>query len=98
MKDLITYEQKLTHDKIDLIKEITDKHRIAIKENKPCDTVIVAHGHILRCLTLRWLDRPLNEPFNLILEAGGTGVLSYSHHNVDERALCLGGAFMVHDD
>lgn len=78
-----------------LIDEIMTEHRLAIKENRICDTMVVAHGHILRCFTLRWLKRKLSEPLPLILEAGGTGVLSYEHHNCDEPALNLGGAFMV---
>ncbi|AMD19107.1 HBR206Cp [Eremothecium sinecaudum] len=31
---------------------------------------------------------------NFLLDAGGIGVLSYSHHNIDEPALALAGAFV----
>ena len=31
---------------------------------------------------------------SLILEAGGVGTMSYEHHNMDEPAILLGGAFM----
>lgn len=78
-----------------MISEIQEAHRAAIKAKSRCDTVIVAHGHILRCFTLRWLKREISEPLALILEAGGTGVLSYEHNNCDEPALSLGGAFMA---
>ena len=39
--------------------------------------------------------RYLNANPNFILEAGGVGVLSYSHGNVDEPALCLSGGFSI---
>lgn len=65
---------------------------------KSCDTIIVAHGHILRCFTLRWLGRDVADPIPLLLEAGGTGVLSYEHNNCDEPALSLGGAFVVSNE
>lgn len=32
---------------------------------------------------------------NFLLDAGGIGVLSYSHHNIDEPALALAGAFVA---
>lgn len=41
--------------------------------------------------TYRYLD---TNP-NFILDAGGVGVLSYAHHNVEEPSLCLAGAFVV---
>ncbi|SCW03241.1 LAFE_0G06106g1_1 [Lachancea fermentati] len=31
---------------------------------------------------------------NFLLDAGGIGVLSYAHHNIDEPALALAGAFV----
>lgn len=36
----------------------------------------------------------LNDNPNFLLDAGGIGVLSYSHHNIDEPALALAGAFV----
>ncbi|CAM9017018.1 unnamed protein product [Wickerhamomyces anomalus] len=39
--------------------------------------------------------RYLNSNPNFILDAGGVGVLSYAHHNVEEPALSLAGAFVV---
>lgn len=39
------------------------------------------------------LDNP-----NFLLDAGGVGVLSYAHHNIDEPALDLAGAFVIPPD
>uniref|UniRef100_A0A060T7Q2 ARAD1B21604p n=1 Tax=Blastobotrys adeninivorans TaxID=409370 RepID=A0A060T7Q2_BLAAD len=78
-----------------LIDRIVEIHRKAVEENRASDVVVIGHGHILRCLTLRWVNRPIDVNPSLILEAGGVGVLSYEHHNCDERAICLGGAFVV---
>ncbi|AQZ11694.1 SHB17 (YKR043C) [Zygosaccharomyces parabailii] len=41
--------------------------------------------------TFKYLDK---NP-NLLLDAGGVGVLSYSHNNVDEPAMALAGPFTV---
>lgn len=60
----------------------------------PGDVVVVAHGHILRCLAARWVGRSVTENPHFILEAGGVGVLSYEHGRVEEPALVLGGAFV----
>ncbi|PGH07463.1 phosphoglycerate mutase [Blastomyces parvus] len=60
------------------------------------DVLIVAHGHILRAFAMRWIGKPLTETA-FILEAGGVGTLSYEHHNIDEPAIILGGAFVVGD-
>lgn len=57
--------------------------------------LIVAHGHILRALAARWVGKRLEENPSLILEAGGVGTLSYEHHNIEEPAILLGGAFVV---
>ncbi|KAL8626136.1 hypothetical protein Q9189_008181 [Teloschistes chrysophthalmus] len=61
----------------------------------PSDVLLVAHGHILRAFAMRWIKRELTEGVSLLLEAGGVGTLSYEHHNIDEPAILLGGAFMV---
>ncbi|KAL8723606.1 MAG: hypothetical protein Q9225_000148 [Loekoesia sp. 1 TL-2023] len=63
--------------------------------NIPSDVLLVAHGHILRAFAMRWIKRELTEGVSLLLEAGGVGTLSYEHHNIDEPAILLGGAFMV---
>ncbi|KAF1834567.1 phosphoglycerate mutase family protein [Decorospora gaudefroyi] len=65
------------------------------KDGQPNDVLIVAHGHILRSLAARWVGKRLEENPSLILEAGGVGTLSYEHHNIEEPAILLGGAFVV---
>lgn len=80
-----------------LIQDIITIQQQAIAEGRPGDVVLVAHGHILRALSMRWLKLPLdNDPeIKLLLEAGGSGVLSYEHSSWNERAINLGGAFTV---
>ena len=41
------------------------------------------------------MGRGIAENPGLILEAGGVGTLSYEHHNIEEPAILLGGAFVV---
>lgn len=78
-----------------LIKKIRDIHRKALEDNEHSDILVVGHGHILRCLAARWVGTPINRNPNFMLDAGGVGVLSYQHHNIDEPALFLAGAFTV---
>ncbi|XXH05780.1 hypothetical protein Hte_012218 [Hypoxylon texense] len=83
-----------------LIKEIRDKWHAPVigkpKEGRPPgDVLIVAHGHILRAFALRWTGRSLQDGPAFLLEAGGVGTLSYEHHNIEEPAILLGGAFVV---
>jgi sedoheptulose-bisphosphatase len=68
------------------------KPKGSVKE--PFDVLIVAHGHILRAFAGRWVDKDIAHNPSLILEAGGVGTLSYEHHNLNEPAILLGGAFM----
>jgi sedoheptulose-bisphosphatase len=61
-----------------LIAEIRGKYHskclgVTTSENNG-DVLIVAHGHILRAFTMRWIGKPLTETA-LILEAGGVGTL-----------------------
>ncbi|ROT41647.1 phosphoglycerate mutase family protein [Sodiomyces alkalinus F11] len=62
------------------------------------DVLIVAHGHILRALALRWTGQELHAGPAFLLEAGGVGILSYEHNSIDEPAILLGGAFVVDVD
>jgi len=83
-----------------LIKDIRGKyHSKAIGKHPqfapPGDVLIVAHGHILRSLAGRWINKNIADNPSLILEAGGVGTLSYEHHHLEEPAILLGGAFMV---
>ncbi|KAI9656651.1 MAG: hypothetical protein M1831_004561 [Alyxoria varia] len=61
----------------------------------PSDVLIVAHGHILRAFAARWVGKSIADNPSLLLEAGGVGTLSYEHHNLEEPAILLGGAFVV---
>lgn len=81
----------------DLIDEIIKIQQRAVAEGRSGDVLVVAHGHILRTFSMRWLSIPLdNDPqIRLILDAGGSGVLSYEHSNWNEKAINLGGAFTV---
>lgn len=57
------------------------------------DVLVVAHGHILRAFTKRWLEWEMKFPFTMMMEPGAIGVLSYAHHNIEEPALLIGMAF-----
>lgn len=61
---------------------------------EPFDVLVVAHGHFLRAFAGRWIGKNIADNPSLILEAGGVGTLSYEHHNLNEPAILLGGAFM----
>ncbi|KAI1472317.1 phosphoglycerate mutase-like protein [Daldinia caldariorum] len=84
-----------------LIKEIREKWHAPVigksksEEQPPGDVLIVAHGHILRAFAMRWVGKSLQDGPALLLEAGGVGILSYEHHNINEPAILLGGAFVV---
>ena len=41
------------------------------------DVLVVAHGHILRALAMRWAGKSLHEGPVFLLEAGGVGTLRY---------------------
>ncbi|GAB1312286.1 Sedoheptulose 1,7-bisphosphatase [Madurella fahalii] len=83
-----------------LIKDIRDKWQAPVL-SKPKgeagngDVLIVAHGHILRAFAQRWAGKSLVDGPTFLLEAGGVGTLSYEHHNINEPAILLGGAFIV---
>ncbi|KAG8169780.1 hypothetical protein KVR01_000525 [Diaporthe batatas] len=57
------------------------------------DVLVVAHGHILRAFVKRWLQYDMAFPFNMMMEPGAIGTLSYAHHNLDEPAILVGMAF-----
>jgi broad specificity phosphatase PhoE len=65
-------------DRIDnLIAEIREIHRGNMHGEKHCDVVLVAHGHLLRAFTKRWLGYPMEFPLSLMLDPGAVGVLRY---------------------
>lgn len=41
----------------------------------PSDVLLVAHGHLLRAFTKRWLGYPMDFPLSLMLDPGAVGVL-----------------------
>mgnify|MGYP004711678667 FL=1 len=78
-----------------LIAKIHQISKKAIEDDVASDIVVVAHGHILRCFAARWVKRDISRNPDFLLDAGGVGVLSYGHRNVNEPALALAGAFTV---
>lgn len=85
-------------DRLDqIIEDIRQRwHRPAFEDSSlNGDVLVVAHGHILRAFAMRWARKGLDEGLTFLLEAGGVGTLSYEHHNIDEPAILLGGAFVV---
>lgn len=72
------------------IKEIQGPY---MHGEKAVDIVIIAHGHISRAFTKRWIGYELSARLPMMLEPGAVGVLSYEHHKVDEPALLLGVHF-----
>jgi len=57
---------------------------------KGVDVVIIAHGHILKALTKRWIGFEMGVRLPMMMESGAVGLLSYEHRKVDEPALLLG--------
>ncbi|KAF7533067.1 hypothetical protein G7054_g7421 [Neopestalotiopsis clavispora] len=83
-----------------LIKDIRERWQAPVigkpkGEAHHGDVLVVAHGHILRAFAMRWVGKTLPDGPTFLLEAGGVGTLSYEHHNIDEPAILLGGAFIV---
>ena len=60
-----------------LIKDIKEMHKKAMEDGTPGDVLCVAHAHILRSFTARWLDVPVFAGRHFLLDAGGAGVLWY---------------------
>ncbi|KAJ5099071.1 hypothetical protein N7532_006072 [Penicillium argentinense] len=87
--------QQVTERIDDLIAEIRSFQKDSMHGEKPADVVLVAHGHLLRAFTKRWLGYPMEFPLSLMLDPGAVGVLSYQHHNVEEPALMVGYGFPV---
>lgn len=82
-----------------LIEKIRRIHRNAEEEDRCGDVVLIAHAHILRAFTARWLGLPVEAGRSFLLDAGGVGVLwyspplksyvdvSYEHHSFEEPAV-----------
>jgi len=52
------------------------------------DSLVFAHGHLLRALTARWLGISLEVTHSLMLKAGAISVLGYEHTR-EEPAIAL---------
>lgn len=77
---LIRSPEDITERLDKLIEEIRERyHSPVIGQPKESvgsgDVLIVAHGHILRALAMRWIGKSLSEGPTFILEAGGVGTL-----------------------
>lgn len=60
-----------------LIKDIREIHKKAFESDNLGDVVLVAHAHILRSFTARWLGLSVSAGRHFLLNAGGVGVLWY---------------------
>lgn len=63
-----------------VINDIRQKYHAPVigqpQDHPVCgDVLIVAHGHILRALAMRWVGKELQDGPAFILEAGGVGTL-----------------------
>lgn len=67
--------QQVTDRIDDLIREIRAAHKDNMHGENPSDIVLVAHGHLLRAFTKRWLGYPMEFPLSLMLDPGAVGVL-----------------------
>lgn len=78
-------------DRLDrIIAKIREIQGPYMHGEKAVDVVLIAHGHILRAFTKRWIGFELSQRLPMMLEPGAIGVLSYEHHKVDEPAFLLG--------
>ncbi|KAF2090162.1 phosphoglycerate mutase-like protein [Saccharata proteae CBS 121410] len=75
-----------------LIEGIRELQRPCMHGEGRADVVLVAHGHLLRAFTKRWLGYPLETPVSMMFEPGAVAILSYQHHSIDEPAFMLGMA------
>ncbi|EFR02795.1 phosphoglycerate mutase [Nannizzia gypsea CBS 118893] len=73
-----------------LIEEIRGIQGPNINGEKACNIILFAHGHLLRAFVKRWLNIPIGFPLRMMLEAGGIGVLSYDHHDINQPAILVG--------
>ncbi|KAK1148800.1 hypothetical protein N8T08_008685 [Aspergillus melleus] len=80
-----------------LIDEIRAMQKDNMHGENPSDVLLVAHGHLLRAFTKRWLGYPMEFNLSLMLEPGAVGVLSYQHHSIDEPALLVGYGFPLQE-
>jgi len=77
MVDLVNLRtaEQVTERLDSLIREIREIQGPNMHGEKHADVVVVAHGHILRAFTKRWLGYDMSNPFAMMLEPGGVGIL-----------------------
>ncbi|KAI0161539.1 putative phosphoglycerate mutase [Xylariaceae sp. FL1272] len=73
-----------------LIKQIVRIQEPFMKGGPAPNILVIAHGHILRAFTKRWLKYPMDFEFTMMMEPGAIGILSYAHHSVYEPAILVG--------
>lgn len=54
-------------------------HVVALLRSQPGDTLVFAHGHILRVLAARWAGLPPQTGRRLLLGTAAIGLLAYEH-------------------
>ncbi|KAF2744352.1 putative phosphoglycerate mutase [Sporormia fimetaria CBS 119925] len=73
-----------------LITKIKEIQEPCMRDGKPADVLLVAHGLILRCFVKRWLDKPIDESLEMVLNPGAIAVLSYKNNDITKPAFHLG--------
>ncbi|KAL6251903.1 hypothetical protein RBB50_002113 [Rhinocladiella similis] len=75
-----------------VIARVTHMQKDALDQGRPCDVVLIAHGHIFRAFVKRWLGFALDDPVKLDFqfEPGSVCGLSYANRNVEDRVLLAG--------
>ncbi|KAH8806033.1 phosphoglycerate mutase [Xylogone sp. PMI_703] len=76
-----------------LIEKIYELQKPYMHGGPATDVLLVAHGHILRAFTKRWLRYAMDFPFTMMMEPGAIGIMSYAHHNISEPAILVGMGF-----
>ena len=74
-------------------KYLTDLKNGTLARDARRDVLVIAHGHILRAFTKRWLGLNMSFSIEMQIEPGGLAGLSYAHSSIDERSLLVGMSF-----
>lgn len=83
-------KQQITERLDKFISQIKEIQKPCMQGDKRANILIVAHGHILRCLVKRWIGHEIDSNILFDLDTGGIGSLTYKNSNIDEPALSLG--------
>ncbi|KAI9662148.1 MAG: hypothetical protein M1831_002844 [Alyxoria varia] len=81
-----------------LIERIQKLQEPRLQDRQAGDVLLVAHGHILRAFTKRWLKYPMDSPFTMMMEPGAIGALSYAHRSISEPSILIGMGFPLGAD